>query len=53
MWGILDLALVYYRQKSEFKNKKKTRLLEIENVPIAHMDQDLSDKQDLRHVYVH
>lgn len=53
MWGILDLVFVFYRQKSEFENKKKARLLKTENVPIAHMNQDLSDKQDLRHMYVH
>lgn len=53
MWGILDLVLIFYRQKSEFENKKKVKLLETECIPEAHMDQDLSDKQDVRHMYVH
>lgn len=53
MWIILDLLLISYRFKAIFENKKRDKKME-EGVTLeTHLDDDLTDKQNIHHRYVY
>lgn len=53
MWVLLDILLVFYRFKAIFVNKKRDKLMEEGAIEETHLDEDLTDKQDLHHRYVY
>ncbi|SCW03849.1 LAFE_0H00364g1_1 [Lachancea fermentati] len=53
MWILLDILLIFYRFKVVFENKKRRELIEKNGAEETHVNQDVTDKQDIFHKYVH